>query len=136
MGKRKSSMTYHQKIMLAAIARTATKPAITSGRLYQGKMTLSIFGPNPQTRPCSSDSGLGLVNNETPMVVKKQTDQAIVARQKLPAAAELYCRMCAGSKKNLQTAAAKMPDTNPKKPPQGVVRFQNMPSKKVANNGA
>src|SRR5690349_5875797 len=111
-------------------------PASTSGRLYQITSFTSALGVKLYTSPLSSVSSLGLVNRETPIVTPKHTAQAIKARHILDPSElpkEKTWRNCSITHSAIDT---RVPSARPTKPPQGVVRFQNMPRRKVASRGA
>src|SRR5579872_5363106 len=123
-------------MMLSTMKMMVAAPTSTIGRLYQTVFTGSALGVRLYTSPFSSVSGLRLVKSETPMVTTKQMHHAIRARHMLEPSelpSEKRCRNCSPIHSKREHS---VPMISPKKPPQGVVRRQNMPSRKVASKGA
>src|ERR1035438_8429887 len=104
---------------------------------------IGIAGAGKLARPSMSLSVRAVVTMLTATEITKQVVNAMMAIQK-------FCAICDGNlwrwaiqpplpsavvEERVRTAP-KVPRENPAKAPCAVARFQNMPSRKVANNGA
>ena len=102
-----------------------------------------VVSVKPYTRPLSSPSDFGFVNKLIPTVAITVISHAQHALQKLAA-----IKLASGLKATLETDINSnftkrnivieliIPRSNPQKAAGGVVLFQNIPNKIVANNGA
>src|SRR5207253_2541827 len=141
-GFRKSSML-HQKIAFNAITAAPTINPNTAGLRYHGSPESLGTKVRPYTRPSNSFSTRGTVARLTTIVTTKHAVQAKIAIQKFCAmvdgnscTTEIQPPLPSASVSPCVTAAANVPANKPVNAPWPVVRFQNMPSRNVANRGA
>src|SRR5918998_4942802 len=106
--------------MFRARVMTRTMTARIHGLLYQASSLASFCSVMPHTMPRSSESGLGWVTRETPIVTTRHTIQAQNARA-MDAPTELSSEM------RYRMRPVAVPATSPVNPPQPVERLQNMP---------
>src|ERR1035441_8979595 len=99
-------------------------------------------GDRPYTKPCSSESGLGLVTRLIRTVTAAHTSQDQMNRYRFSAiglACEDRARIASAPGWSFphshSTFDDDVPNSSPQKPPAGVARFQSMPRITVANSG-
>src|SRR3954471_8340277 len=125
------------KNRLARTVRLSTAHASTFGERYQTRSASdrrSSFAALPYTSPSSSSTGLGSVTNVTPTDTAASRQKATIAPQNASARSDPNARTPALYSTYVPSAPT-LPATMPQNPAHGVIRFQNIPMKNVANSG-
>ncbi len=111
-------------------------------RMYHLSEVYLGFSVSEYTSPFNCSSGFGLVARLTKMVVKKFTTHETAATINacpiplfISNSGAIHAPLPSAIVNPCVAAAASVPQTNPQNAPWPVVRFQNIPSKNVANSG-